>query len=138
MFSLNYTDNAKVLFTDAESPSVRNFIANYKEEYFVCLIKKWSCWINKYRKFSYSRAVCHLSFKISVAFKYMRRSLLLTTCSCFIILTQWLFVQDPYTDVYLLWHTGSSLYLKFIWNFLKFLINKFPWKCKSLQPLFHF
>ena len=28
-----------------------------------------------------------------------------------------LFVQDPYTDVYLLWHTGSSLYLKFIWNF---------------------
>ena len=32
----------------------------------------------------------------------MRRSLLLKTCSCFIILTQWLFVQDPYTDVYLL------------------------------------
>ena len=31
-------------YTDAESPSVRNFIANYKEEYFVCLIKKWSCW----------------------------------------------------------------------------------------------
>ena len=29
---------------DAESPSVRNFIANYKEECFVCLIKKWSCW----------------------------------------------------------------------------------------------
>ena len=28
-----------------------------------------------------------------------------------------LFVQDPYTDVYLLWHTGSSLYLKFIWHF---------------------
>ena len=44
-----------------------------------------------------------------------------------------LLVQDPYTDMYLLWHTGSkslleississlsrisSLYLKFIWNF---------------------
>ena len=28
-----------------------------------------------------------------------------------------LFIQDPYTDVYLLWHAGSSLYLKFIWNF---------------------
>ena len=27
------------------------------------------------------------------------------------------FLQDPYTDVYLLWNTGSSLYLKFIWNF---------------------
>ena len=31
-FSLTYTDDAKVLFTNAESPSVRNFIANYKEE----------------------------------------------------------------------------------------------------------
>ena len=29
--------------TDAESPSVRNFFANYKEEYFVCLRKKWPC-----------------------------------------------------------------------------------------------
>ena len=28
-----------------------------------------------------------------------------------------LFVQEPYTHMYLLWHTGSSLYLKFIWNF---------------------
>ena len=27
------------MFTDAESPSVRNFIANCKEECFVCLIK---------------------------------------------------------------------------------------------------
>ena len=32
--------NAKVLFTDAESPSEKNFIADYKEECFVCLIKK--------------------------------------------------------------------------------------------------
>ena len=42
-FSLNnYTDKCKsIMFTDAESPSVRNFIANYKgEECFVCLIKK--------------------------------------------------------------------------------------------------
>ena len=28
------------MFTDAESPGVRNFIANYKEECFVFLIKK--------------------------------------------------------------------------------------------------
>ena len=53
-----------------------------------------------------------------------------------------LFVQDPYTDVYLLWHTGSSLYLKFIWNFwstnfhesvslfstVPFLRKKFHWQ----------
>ena len=58
----------------------------------------------------------------------MRRSQLLTSCSCFIILTQWLFVQDPYTDVYLLWWDQVST-----WNLYKFLINKFPWKCKSLQ-----
>ena len=58
------------MFTDAESPSVRNFIANYKEECFVCLIKKMILLKkNKYRKLFFSRAVCHLSFKISVAFK---------------------------------------------------------------------
>ena len=30
-----------------------------------------------------------------------------------------------------------EIYMKFL-SLSKFLINKFPWKCKSLQPLFHF
>ena len=50
------------MFTDAESPSVRNFIANYKEECFECLIKNDPVKKNKYRKLFFSRAVCHLSF----------------------------------------------------------------------------
>ena len=56
---------------DAESPSVRNFIANCKEKCFECLIKKKDPVKkkSKYRKLFFSRAVCHLSFKISVAFK---------------------------------------------------------------------
>ena len=54
---------------DAESPSVRNFIANYKEECFECLIKNDPVKKNKYRKLFFSKAVCHLSFKSSVAFK---------------------------------------------------------------------
>ena len=60
----------KKLFTDAESPSVRYFIGNYKEECSVCLIKKnYPVKENKYRKLFFSRAVCHLSFRISVTFK---------------------------------------------------------------------
>ena len=55
---------------DAESPSVRNFIANHREESF-CVLNKKNDPVkkNKYRKLFFSRAVCHLSFKISVAFK---------------------------------------------------------------------
>ena len=105
------------MFTDAESPSVRDFIANYKEECFVCLIKKWSCWkkINIENYFSVGlsaiyvlKSELHLKYEITVINKMQLLHYIDTVP---------LFIQDPYTDVYLLWHTGSSLYLKFIWNF---------------------
>ena len=93
---------------DAESPSVRNFIANYKEECFVCLIKKWSCWkkINIENYFSVGlsaiyvlKSELHLKYEITVINKMQLLHY---------IDTVQLFIQDPYTDVYLLWHTGSS------------------------------
>ena len=55
-------------------------------------------------------------------------------------ISQWLFVQNPYTDFY---HTGAGLLMKFLWNFheisleflglFNFLLNKYSWKFKSLH-----
>ena len=88
---------------DAESPSVRNFIANYKEECFECLIKKMillkkinieNCFLVGLSAIYLLKAVLHL--------KYEKITVINNMQLLYYIDTVLLFVQDPYTDVYLL------------------------------------
>ena len=91
------------MFTDAESPSVRNFIANYKEECFVCLIKKMILLkkINIENYFLVGLSAIYL-LKSELHLKYEKITVINNMQLLHYIDTVPLFVQDPYTDVYLL------------------------------------
>ena len=88
---------------DAESPRVRNFIANYKEECFECLTKNdpvkkkiniENCFLVGLSAVYLLKAVLHL--------KYEKITVINNIQLLHYIDTVLLFVQDPYTDVYLL------------------------------------
>ena len=93
------------MFTDAESPSVTNFIANYKEECFVCLIKNDPVEKNIYMYLE----ICFLIglsaiylLKSVLHLKYEKITVINNMQLVHYIDTVPLFVQDPYSDVYLL------------------------------------
>ena len=72
---------------DAESPSVRNFIANYKEECFECFLVGLSA-------IYLLKLVLHLKYEKITVINNMQLLHYIDTVP--------LFVQDPHTDVYLL------------------------------------
>ena len=93
---------------DAESPSVRNFIANYKEECFVRLIKKMillkkinieNCFLVGLSAIYLLKSVLHLKYEKITVINNMQ-------------LLHYIDIGPAHRRVFAM--TGSSLYLKFI------------------------
>ena len=84
------------MFTDAESLSVRNFIANYKEECFECLIKKMILLKkNKYRNLFFLVGLSAIYVLKSVLhLKYEKNTVINNMQLLHYIDTVLLFIQD--------------------------------------------